>query len=247
MRVSFGLVDPGGELVSSDERVRVQFGPDKGQMTSDEMIFTGHAGESDHDIALSDHEHLPYFSGTFQFPENAKTYPTPNLWWAQVSWASIVADVPIQVYDPTDVPFPGVGKKLISIPTPTVANALNVKPICTRSSACPFHAQSLDAAIAAGKPIVLMFATPARCVSRFCGPTLDNVIAASTEFTDRVTFIHCEIFESDETDSYAPGVLTYAIPGEPMMFVANAQGIITTHVSGAIEPSDVRAAILTAL
>ena len=37
-----------------------------------------------------------------------------------------------------------------------------------------------------GKPVIAMFATPARCQSRYCGPVLDQLIELAPAYGDRI-------------------------------------------------------------
>jgi hypothetical protein len=53
--------------------------------------------------------------------------------------------------------------------SPTTTNSLGVNPICTRKPPCPLHTVSLSDVIGAGKPVAVLFATPALCTSQFCG------------------------------------------------------------------------------
>jgi hypothetical protein len=65
----------------------------------------------------------------------------------------------------------------------------------TQQPDCGMHEVSLDAAVSAGQPLVLLFATPAYCQTAVCGPavnTLDQV-RQSRDWGD-VAFIHVEIF-----------------------------------------------------
>ncbi len=48
------------------------------------------------------------------------------------------------------------------------------------------------------KPVVLLFATPALCVSRVCGPVVDIAEQVKSEVGDDVAFIHMEIFTDND-------------------------------------------------
>ena len=47
-------------------------------------------------------------------------------------------------------------------------------PLCTQDPQCPLHSVSLDQVLGSGKPVAVMFATPARCQTQYCGPVLDR-------------------------------------------------------------------------
>jgi hypothetical protein len=78
------------------------------------------------------------------------------------------------------VPTPGATAP--RTPSPTTTNTMGVDPLCTRQPPCPLHTVSLDQALATDKPVAVMFATPARCQSRYCGPVLDQLLAAQATY-----------------------------------------------------------------
>ena len=49
------------------------------------------------------------------------------------------------------------------------------------------------------KPVVLLFATPALCQSRVCGPVTDAAEQVKQEFGDRVAFIHQEVYNNNRS------------------------------------------------
>ena len=80
--------------------------------------------------------------------------------------------------------------------SPTTADTLGVDPICTRDPACPLHTQSLSTVIGAGKPVAALFATPARCQSKYCAPVLDEFLDVIKGYGDRIVPVHTEIYQA---------------------------------------------------
>jgi len=72
---------------------------------------------------------------------------------------------------------PGIGAKAPITRTPTLADVGgDVKRLSTdQNPDLAFYRVSVDEAIRKHQPFVLVFATPAFCTSRQCGPTLDAV------------------------------------------------------------------------
>jgi hypothetical protein len=124
---------------------------------------------------------------------------------------------------------------MISVPTPTLAKPLNVDPLCTDQPPCPFHETSLDQALAQHRPVALIFATPALCTSKFCGPTLDNLAAVHAPFAAKVTFIHCEIYTDLTGTVSTPPVLAYHLEHEPMLLLAGADGRVHERIDNAFD------------
>jgi hypothetical protein len=108
-------------------------------------------------------------------------------------------------------------------------------------------------ALEAGKPLVVTFATPAYCQTRFCGPVVDNVKEVRAEFVDDVNFIHIEPFVLDEEGRLVPGtqgapavtepMQLWRLQTEPWIFVIDAEGVITARFEGAASTDELRRAI----
>lgn len=149
----------------------------------------------------------------------------------------------LEVVDAAKAKAPLVGQPLSSVPTPTTADAKGVDPICTRDPQCPLHEVSLDAALAEKRPLALLFATPARCQSRLCGPVLDNLLAHHGDFADRVRFVHVEVFASRTGSALAPAIKAYGLAQEPFLFLAGADGVIRERIDNAYDRTEARQAL----
>lgn len=145
---------------------------------------------------------------------------------------------------------PAPGGTALSVATPTVDNHRGVEPYCTRVDAqakaapCAMHALSLDAALKNGKPTVFNIGTPKFCESQVCGPVVDVIQTVSTEFTDRVNFIHAEVFRDDK-EAPAKGLLSptaaaYQLTEEPLTYWIEADGTISERIVGPVDVSEVR-------
>jgi hypothetical protein len=140
---------------------------------------------------------------------------------------------------------PDIGQRAISIHTPTVAQVgHNLASIDTRTPPAP-DLQQLDfASVLHRKPVVLLFATPALCQSRVCGPVVDIEEQIKSEFGNRVAFIHMEIYnDNNVAKGFRPQVAAYRLPTEPWLFVINRNGVITTRIEGAFSTDELRAAV----
>lgn len=179
---------------------------------------------------------LPYFLIRHRFEQ-------PGVVSVKASAGGRSGEAALQVLDPAGIRVPIPGRPMISTPTPTVADARGVDPICTAEPACPLHEVSLDAALAEGRPVALLFATPARCQSRLCGPVLDNLLAQRDAFGDRVRFVHAEIFATRTGTGLAPAVQAYHLESEPFLFLAGADGIVRERIDNAFDRTEVAAAL----
>lgn len=135
---------------------------------------------------------------------------------------------------------PVVGGKALATPTPTTAATMGVDPLCTRQPPCPLHTVSLDVALASRKPVAIMFATPARCQSRYCGPVLDQLLAVRDAYQERVQLIHVEIYKDATSEALVPAVDAWQLPGEPWLFGIDRTGTVVGRLDGAMGTDEVR-------
>jgi hypothetical protein len=145
-------------------------------------------------------------------------------------------------------PPPDVGEKAIPIHTQTVSDVKRISAITTR---VPPNADMLRvdfADVLGRKPIVLVFATPALCQSRVCGPVVDVAEQVRHEVGDRVAFVHQEIYRDNQANKgLRPQLLRWRLQSEPWTFVIDRQGRITARFEGAVSVPELRAQVARAL
>ena len=136
-----------------------------------------------------------------------------------------------------------VGDKAPASQTPTLADVGgDVSKISSDTTPDPaFYQTSVDQAIAAHKPFLLVFATPKFCVSAQCGPTLDRIKPFVTKYPT-VTFINVEPYQLTYANGSLQPVLDeqgqlqtvaatdqWHLFSEPNVFVVNKDGIVTAN------------------
>jgi hypothetical protein len=94
------------------------------------------------------------------------------------------------------------------------------------------------------KPVVLTFATPQLCVSRVCGPVVDVVAQVQAQFGDKVSFVHQEIYNDNDTaKGLRPQLAPYHLETEPWTFVIDRTGRVSTRLEGAFSPGELSRAV----
>jgi hypothetical protein len=140
---------------------------------------------------------------------------------------------------------PRVGHPAPKIDTPTKDSVGgDLSKIDTRDPHDDMH--DVNFADAYGKrPIVLLFATPALCQSRVCGPVVDIAEAVRhTRKQDDTAWIHMEIYNNNTlNDGYRPQFLRYHLPGEPWLFTIDRKGKIAAEIEGAFSASELQKAV----
>ena len=138
---------------------------------------------------------------------------------------------------------PSVGDPAPSVHTTTASEVPDISQIDTRVPPDDMH--DVDLADALGKkPVVLLFATPALCQSRVCGPVVDVAEQVKRTYGDRVDFIHQEIYNNNQVnDGVRPQVNAYGLPSEPWLFVIDRQGRVSTVIEGPFSVGELDAAV----
>jgi hypothetical protein len=184
------------------------------------------------------------------------TFDTPGAWRAEATLTRDGEDAPFSV-DFTVVErasTPKIGDRAPATNNLTLAQEPNISRISTDDTPDESYYQlTVAEALQAGKPFVVIFATPAFCQTRFCGPMLDNVDAVHAEFADQVNFIHIEPYELDAEGQLVTSAEGGPVPAqpttdwglqtEPWVFVVGADGVIADRFEGAASTEELRASI----
>lgn len=139
---------------------------------------------------------------------------------------------------------PSVGDKAPAISTPTAETVGgDLSKIDTRLPPSTMHEKDLRDVLGK-KPVVLVFATPALCQTRVCGPVVDVAEQVKDEVGDGVEFIHMEIYtDNDANKGFRPQVQAYGLPTEPWVFLIGRDGRIEERFEGAYGVAELRAAV----
>lgn len=141
-------------------------------------------------------------------------------------------------------PPPDVGQKAIRVHTQTVHDVAKVSQITTRVPPDTNLLQDDFADVLGKKPVVLIFATPALCQSRVCGPDVDVAEQVKAEIGDKVAFIHQEIYNGNQVNKgLRPQLIAWHLESEPWLFVIGRDGRIKDRIEGAISVPELRAAV----
>jgi hypothetical protein len=141
--------------------------------------------------------------------------------------------------------IPEVGEKAPDVHTPTSADVKgDLGKIDTRQPHDDMH--QVDFHDVVGKqPVVLVFATPALCQSRVCGPVVDVAEQVEHEPESKgVAFIHQEVYNhNNASDGIRPQLQAFGLRTEPWLFVFDRSGRISTRIEGAFSLPELEAAV----
>jgi len=142
--------------------------------------------------------------------------------------------------------IPQVGQRPPRITTLTAADVGgDLAKIDTRVPPDQMH--KVDFAEVLGKqPVVLIFATPALCQSRVCGPVVDVAQQVADEYEGRADFIHQEVYvENEPSKGIRPQLKAFHLETEPWTFLVDRHGIIRDRLEGAYGVAELEAAMKT--
>ena len=175
------------------------------------------------------------------------TFDQEGTWWVRLQPDGLGATPAAALTVSATDPVPGLGDPAPAVTTRTLADN-PIEEISSDDDPDPaLYEMSLDTALANGQPTVVVFATPAFCMSQTCGPMLDQVKAVATNHPD-ANFLHVEIYENlDATDLndlvVVPAVSEWGLPSEPWVFVVDGNGTISARFEGAMLEGELESAL----
>ena len=187
------------------------------------------------------------------------TFPCSGMWGAEVTAqlgeeaASARVVFPVQPTSTT----PAIGAAAPQVDTPTATTAAGIAAISTDTTPDPdFYRMSIAQAVTAGKPALIVFATPAFCKSATCGPALNVVKGVAADYKSSVDFVHVEPYILQQTPNGLQPVLdktgnlqtvqatnTYGLLTEPYIIVVDKTGKVAAEFEGIAGADELTAAL----
>ncbi|MCH7481300.1 MAG: hypothetical protein IIC95_10010 [Chloroflexi bacterium] len=252
-RFPFALVSVDGEELE-DARVRVRFFSLEGRTA--ELVAEEPAewrtiqGETPHAHPDGEtHVHLD-FRGVYVV--DAVVLPHPGIWAAEFDLSGAYGDGPSVTSAAFNVSAgptaPGVGERVPATENLTIHDVASFAELSTRAVEDDMHELSVAQALDSGNPFVVVFASPAFCVSAMCGPVTDTIAAVHERFRGRAAFIHIEPWDLEEARNEgrlvpAPVMDEWRLPSEPWTFVVGADGRVVKRFEGLVTGDEVAAAL----
>ena len=175
------------------------------------------------------------------------TFARPGAWGVEVlaqpgDGRAEGARLSVDVLPVSRTPMPGTlaprSRNLIA------ADVIDLRTIDSSEPPDPrLHQTRIADAIAQGKPQVIVFATPRYCTSRVCGPVVDVVRTLIPTYSDRVVFVHQEIWEAGSLQRFSPTVEEWNLRSEPWIFVVDGGGIVRARFEGLTTRRELEAAL----
>ena len=147
---------------------------------------------------------------------------------------------------------PSIGAPAPASVTPTLADVQDLATIASSPVPDPdLYRLSVHQALEADKPLVVVFATPAFCVTAACGPQVEVVSQVKERFKGQANFIHVEVFENPHeisggrpTGGFVQAVEEWNLPTEPFTFVVDREGRVQAKFEAFVTAEEIEAALL---
>jgi hypothetical protein len=174
------------------------------------------------------------------------------------SWGvEVTATIDGKKFDPVGAAFSvlqegrsvAVGAPAPQSETLTLDDVADITDIDTSDPPIPeMHTLSIAEAVTSGNPSVIVFATPAFCLSRICGPTKEIVDELFRQYKDEVGFVHVEPYDLEKARAGEglfpiPATAEWGLQSEPWVFVVDGEGIVTAKFEGVVTLDELKAAL----
>ena len=223
-RVVFGLIDRDGLPVRTEEaQVRALY------------LLPDQSAEEVRDTATATFVQWP--TGQQGVFSTRMEFDTAGFWQLEVTTTRddgtpVRARGALQVKERADTP--AIGDPAPHSSTPTLDDLSDLATISSASSPDPgLYRVSIDEALEVSRPLVVVFATPAFCVSATCGPQVEVVSEVKNRYSGWANFIHVEMFENPHliqggrpAGRVVPAVEEWGLPTEPWTFIIGCGGLV---------------------
>ena len=150
---------------------------------------------------------------------------------------------------------PSIGDVAPASVTPRASDVEDLSHITTAGEPDPdLYALSIHEAVADRKPFVVLFATPAYCVSFTCGPQVKELSSLGNKYAGRANFIHVEVFKDPHlieggrpTGGLVATVEEWGLPTEPWTFVVDSDGLVRAKFEQYTPAAVIEGALLAVL
>ncbi len=146
---------------------------------------------------------------------------------------------------------PALGEPAPRSVTPTAGVTNDLATITSAPTPDPdLYQLSVHEALELGQPLVILFSTPAFCVSATCGPQLEIIGRLKDRYREEANFIHVEVFANPhliQGDRFSaqrvPAVDEWGLPTEPWTFVVGKDGRISAKFEQFTPEGEIEAAL----
>ncbi|MPZ22166.1 MAG: hypothetical protein GEU28_01165 [Dehalococcoidia bacterium] len=199
------------------------------------------------------------------FPEGERGFYITELDLDRAGRWSIAADIPrpdgtVETFElgfdvAEEAAALAVGDTAPPSDSSTAADVSSLAELTTGSEPDPaLYGTGIDDALAASRPFVVVFASPAFCTNEVCGPQVEVLSELAAAHPDAAAYVHVDIYENpDEIDGDLdrairnPILEEWGVTSDEWTFVVDADGRVAARFESFATYDEVEAALLAVI
>ena len=150
---------------------------------------------------------------------------------------------------------PAVGDPAPRTESRTQADVASLAELTTGHEPDPaLYQHSIAASLAAGRPLVVVFASPAFCTNALCGPQVEVAADLASVYGDRVDFTHVDLYENpheikgDLDDAVRTPILEqWGLVTDEWTFIVGADGLVAARFEAFVTRDELERALVAVL
>ena len=241
-RIAFGVVRRDGPpLEAESATVRTYYLPPDSDAREERESLT------------AEYEPWPFLGGVFVIHPNLETAGHWELETVFTSRDGLEVSAKSAFLVRETSATPAIGAAAPSSVTARTLDVPDLSHITTDPDPDPgLYALSLHEALAEGKPLAVLFATPAYCVTATCGPLVEDLSRLREQFGEQANFVHVEVYRDPHLiqaggrpgkDDVVDAVKEWGLPTEPWTFVIDSNGVVHAKFESYVSPETIGASL----
>ncbi|MYD52717.1 MAG: hypothetical protein F4W96_00220 [Chloroflexi bacterium] len=198
-----------------------------------------------------------------RFPDGVRGFHVTYVEFASVGRWNLILHIPsedgfedigIAIDIPEDTAAPSVGDAAPASQSRTITDVANIEDLSTGDEPDPgLYLVSLADAVEAGKPLVVVFASPGFCTNAFCGPQAEVLSELRSIYGDAANYVHVDLYENPAEVKLGADPIETPILEEwglhtgEWTFVVNADGVVAARFEAFAPLDEVETALATVL
>ena len=198
-----------------------------------------------------------------RFPDGVRGFHVTYVNFATVGRWNLILHIPsedgfedlgIAIDIPEDTAAPSVGDAAPASQSRTLIDVANIEDLSTGDAPDPgLYLVSLADAVEAGKPLVVVFASPGFCTNAFCGPQAEVLSEIRSIYGDAANYVHVDLYENPAEVKLGADPIETPILEEwglhtgEWTFVVNADGVVAARFEAFAPFEEVEAALTEVL
>ena len=185
-------------------------------------------------------------------------FSTAGAWGLSVSimgWGGVDGSGGAMMEVKAESSTPAIGSPAPASRNKTIDDVESLEQLTTANPPDPeLYRLTIADALALGKPLVVVFATPAYCKTATCGPQLGEIGTLKERFEAQAGFIHVEVFDDPhliqgdlERAVPVPATEEWGLLTEPWTFVVDSDGAVAAKFEAFTTAQEIEEALLPLL